>query len=234
MPASSALRSSNWPKLAIIPALLLLLGTIAWHVQQLRARRAAEPQQQPAATPLPAAAAPDLTVLAQWEPYGAANQNTAPTQAAPVVASALNIQLRGTLAPSGGAKGSAIIADESGSEKAYRVGDLISADATLAEVKPHEIVIKHAEQLESVVLPKTPSQGGGEAAALPEATNLPQPAAPARPPKTPAKPTPPAAAAAAAMAPGAPAAPAPATSAMTPAIPAAPAPPPETLPPGDN
>lgn len=227
MPASSRI-ASQLPNLAIIPALLLLAGTVAWHLQQMRQRQVESepPPQSAAATPSPTATAPDLTVIGEWEPYGSANENATPV-AAPVVASALNIQLRGTLAPqTGEGKGSAIIADESGSEKTYRIGDTVAADATLAEVKPHEIVIKRADQLESVALPKAPSEGGGEGAPLPEVTNLPQAAIPTPPPNVPA--TVPAKAPGTESAPAAPAAP---TPAMSPAPQAAV---PEALPPGNN
>lgn len=215
------------PRLALVGAVLLLLGTAAWHLQRHLASAPVESAAPPAAEP--AAAAPaDLSMLSTWQPYGSVASAAAPTESAVVAPSPLNIQLRGVVAAKDGKGGEAIIADASGIERSYSIGDTVADGAILQAINRRDVVIKRGEQLESVSMPEVPSAGGGEAPPLPEATNVPMTEAP------PAEATPPPATDAAPPAPAMPNGDA-AAGNVPPATPPPPGvAPPEALPPGNE
>lgn len=130
--------------------------------------------------------------VANWHLFG---NSTAPidlaqlAQAAP--ATALKLTLRGTLnenAPEGGV---AIIADETGTDRAYRVGETLPGDAKLEGIYAGRVLLSRAGVNESLSLPtaamvNSGSPGGGQAQAaramdpaLAAALNLPGSAQPA-------------------------------------------------------
>jgi general secretion pathway protein C len=179
------------PRLALLAAIVLLLATAAWHVQ----RRMSSPSIETAAPSAePADAAPasppaDVSLLSQWQPYGAAPATeSGPAAPAVVAPTPLNIQLRGVVAAKNGKAGEAIIADETGIERSYSIGEKVADGATLHAVNARDVVIKRGNQLESIALPAVPSAGGGEAPPLPEATNIPMTDVPPEPPPEPMPP----------------------------------------------
>lgn len=94
--------------------------------------------------------------IANWHLFGnavAPIDLAALAQAAP--ATVLKLTLRGTLnenAPSGGV---AIIADEAGTDRAYRVGDALPGDARLEGIYAGRVLLSRAGVNESLSLPRT-------------------------------------------------------------------------------
>lgn len=109
--------------------------------------------------------------VANWHLFGSAAgpiDLAQLAQAAP--ATALKLALRGTLnenAPEGGV---AIIADESGTDRAYRVGDALPGDAKLEGIYAGRVLLSRAGVNESLELPTTesgPAASPGGAAPIP-------------------------------------------------------------------
>jgi general secretion pathway protein C len=87
-----------------------------------------------------ASAAPGVSI-SKWHLFGNGAQQQALQRNAP--ATTLTLSLRGTLADADPHSGLAVIADEQGVERAWRVGEEISAGVTLDEVYADRVVLKH-------------------------------------------------------------------------------------------
>lgn len=94
--------------------------------------------------------------VANWHLFGT---RTAPidlaqlAQAAP--ATALRLTLRGTLNEDAPAGGVAIIADETGTDRAYRVGEMLPGEAKLEGIYAGRVLLSRAGVNESLSLPST-------------------------------------------------------------------------------
>ena len=109
-------------------------------------------------------AGPDVA-LSQWHLFGHAglSSNLAQrTQQAPETA--LQLQLRGTLNLDSSDGGIAIIADASGNEAAYRVGDSLPGDATLTAIYAGRVLLSRGGQDEGLSLLPPDANAGGAAA----------------------------------------------------------------------
>lgn len=111
--------------------------------------------------PLPvaptAAAAPAVSV-SKWHLFGTSAAIAAAAQRAP--ATTLRLILHGTLAESDPSEGMAVIADETGVERAYRVGDSLPGGAALHQIYPDRVVLLHEGAEETLTLPV--EQGNGQ------------------------------------------------------------------------
>jgi general secretion pathway protein C len=116
--------------------------------------------------------------VAAWHLFGNAAgpiDLAALAQAAP--ATALQLTLRGTLNENAPAGGVAIIADPSGTDRAYRVGDSLPGEARLEGIYAGRVLLSRNGVNESLSLPRGPDTAATGAAPLPGA---PAPNAPPR------------------------------------------------------
>lgn len=152
--------------LATVGAVVLLGLTVAWHARGLLKGRA-EPGGQPVApaeVSAPGTPQADLGVLAAWHPFGV--PATPADASLPVVVeqTPLNVKLHGVVAGPTKESGRAIIADESGVERTYSVGEAIVEGAVLAGVETRKVIIRRGDKLESLPLPEV-TTGAPEAVA---------------------------------------------------------------------
>lgn len=87
-----------------------------------------------------ASTAPGVSI-SKWHLFGNSLQQQAMLRNAPTTT--LNLSLRGTLADADPHAGIAVIADAQGVERAWRVGEEISAGVILDEVHSDRVVLKH-------------------------------------------------------------------------------------------
>lgn len=139
--------------------------------------------------PAPLAAGPSgatpAVSIAKWHLFGngeafraEAVRNAPRTQ--------LRLSLHGTLAENDPKTGMAMIADDSGTEKAYRVGDLLPGGATLDEIYPDRVILLHEGASETLALPVeqpnapiNPNAAPGAPASSSVAASVPRGSAPA-------------------------------------------------------
>jgi len=112
----------------------------------------------------PAAVTPPAQSVAKWHLFGN-SQGVLLAQAARTSATTLKLTLRGTLALADASQGIAMIEDEHGAERAYRVGEDV-AGAKLAEVYTDHVILNHEGASETLNLP----QPEAHAPELPPAT----------------------------------------------------------------
>jgi general secretion pathway protein C len=107
-----------------------------------------------APAPMTAGASPagPIVSIAKWHLFGngevfraEAARNSPKTQ--------LRLSLHGTLAEADPKTGMAMIADDTGAERAYRVGDLLPGGATLDEIYPDRVMLLHEGASETLALP---------------------------------------------------------------------------------
>src|SRR5690606_966259 len=79
--------------------------------------------------------------VSKWHLFGAAPQHASNSRNVP--ATTLALRLRGTLADPDPRRGIAVIADDQGNERAWRVGDEIVPGVTLDEVHADRVVLLH-------------------------------------------------------------------------------------------
>lgn len=153
-------------------ALALALAAAGYAVLRLLMLFAMGPAL-PVVAPVTLEAAPDSSAqtaqsVAAWHLFGNASgpiDLAALAQAAP--ATVLKLTLRGTLnenAPEGGV---AIISDESGSDRAYRVGDTLPGDARLEGIYAGRVLLSRAGVNESLSLPRDASNAPPQATITP-------------------------------------------------------------------
>jgi len=178
-------QSAWWPRLAVAAATLAAI----WFGVALFWRLLAGPELPP----LPpravdsgasVASAPAASV-AQWHLFGNASATFDPREAAEVAPeTALRLTLRGTFSESAPGGGIAIIADEQGVDRGYRVGDTLPGDARLEAIYSGRVLLSRNGSNESLSLPRA-SEAGAPAASgtTPRAAAVPSgtPAAPRYP-----------------------------------------------------
>jgi general secretion pathway protein C len=106
-----------------------------------------------AAPPAAAANAPPAQSVAKWHLFGNP-QNVLVAQAMHAPATTLRLTLRGTLALPEPNQGIAMIEDEHGSERAYKVGEDVAGVAKLSEVYADHVVLSHEGASETLNLPQ--------------------------------------------------------------------------------
>ncbi len=117
----------------------------------------AVPQSEDAAmvrATVPAASAAPQASIAKWHLFGNPQNPALARVNANAPATSLKLTLRGTLALNDPKQGLAMIADERGGERSYRVGDDVSENTKLAEVYTDHVVLTHENVAESLQLPK--------------------------------------------------------------------------------
>jgi general secretion pathway protein C len=108
----------------------------------------------------PAPVNPDRQLISQmpsWHLMGIASQGSQPVQTStPVEApeTKLNLVLKGALASNDPEHARAIIADPSGKEEQYAVGQQLPGNAELSEIHPDRIILKRNGRFETLRLPK--------------------------------------------------------------------------------
>ncbi len=97
-----------------------------------------------------AASAPASVAVSKWHLFGAATLPAMANRDAPVTTLAL--RLRGTLADADPRAGIAVIADDIGNERAWRVGEQVTPGVILDEVHADRVVLMHAGAREVLAL----------------------------------------------------------------------------------
>lgn len=135
------------------------------------------------------AAAPAAVPISRWHLFGAASTRAVANRDAPTTTLAL--RLRGTLADADPRAGIAVIADDLGNERAWRVGEQVVPGVTLDEVHADRVVLMHggAQEVLALVREDTGAPAPVAPTAGPRAGALrntaPAPAAPPTPNFTP-------------------------------------------------
>jgi general secretion pathway protein C len=146
-----------WPRLALALAAVAAL----WFGLRLALLALAGPE-----LPLPppqaraefgAAADRPTGTIAQWHLFGTAAPGFDPRQLAAVDApeTALRLTLRGTLSEQETDGGIAVIADEQGVDRGYRVGDTLPGDARLEAIYAGRVLLSRGGVNESLSLPRS-------------------------------------------------------------------------------
>ena len=102
---------------------------------------------------VPAAIAPVQSV-AKWHLFGNPQAVALMQQMRNAPATTLKLTLRGTLAMDDAHDGIAMIEDEHGGERAYKVGDTVGSNAKLAAVYTDHVVLDHEGVAETLNLPR--------------------------------------------------------------------------------
>jgi general secretion pathway protein C len=128
-------------------ACLWLLVRLAWLLV---------PQSDDATVPPPAdtpSAAAPVQSVAKWHLFGNP-QSVVLAQAARAPATSLRLTLRGTLALPEADQGIAMIEDEHGGERAFKVGEDVADSVKLTQVYTDHVVLNHAGATEMLSLPQ--------------------------------------------------------------------------------
>jgi len=115
------------------------------------------PQGDESAVPVaakPVAAAAPAQSLAKWHLFGNPQTVNLAQLARNAPATTLKLTLRGTLALTDPKQGIAVIADEHGGDRAYKVGDDVAAATRLTEVYTDHVVLTHEGVAETLSLPR--------------------------------------------------------------------------------
>ncbi len=154
---------STWrtrlPSLLAWLALLLAALWCVWMAVQLVWAVFTPLAPAPSASPASSAAAPDRTVdigsIARWHLFGNGNANALQRDIMQASqATKLKLSLHGTVADSDGNGGYALIADASGIEHSYRIGDRIQEGVTLKAVRADHVILDHNGNNERLDLPR--------------------------------------------------------------------------------
>jgi general secretion pathway protein C len=137
-------------------ACLWLLVRLAWLLVPQSDEAAI---QAPADTP--SAVAPAQSV-AKWHLFGNA-QSVMLAQAARAPATSLKLTLRGTLALPEADQGMAMIEDEHGGERAFKVGEDVADGVKLTQVYTDHVVLNHAGATEMLSLPQPEAHSAPDA-----------------------------------------------------------------------
>ena len=163
-------RGSEWSaKLACVVLAVLIVGVLArlfWTLVPSEDAASSAPPRSAIA-----AAAPLGVALSKWHLFGAASTRAAANRDAP--ATTLALRLRGTLADANPRSGIAVIADDVGNERAWRVGEQVVPGVTLDEVHADRVVLLHGGAQEVLGLVR-------------DDTNVPPPVSPTAGPRSPA------------------------------------------------
>lgn len=128
-------------------ACLWLLVKLAWLLV---------PQGDNPVASTPAASAPaaaPIQSVSKWHLFGNPQTIAVLQQMRNAPATALKLTLRGTLAMDDPRDGIAMIQDEHGGERAYRVGETVADNAKLAQVYTDHVVLDHEGAAETLNLP---------------------------------------------------------------------------------
>jgi general secretion pathway protein C len=144
-----------WLNLLLVLSLSYVLAGISWRLWPQTESGAAL-----FATSLPATSAAKegtgLDALAALHLFGTALAPEAKPAESVIDApeTALSLTLRGIVAVSAGSGGRALIAEGSGDERLYMVGDFLSGGAMLHEVLIDRVILKRAGRFETLTLPR--------------------------------------------------------------------------------
>jgi general secretion pathway protein C len=153
---------------------LLNLLLVIWIAAQLAALTWAmlpQPHPQEPLSVMPSGTAgPDNPYIALIEKLPGLHLMGVPSAATPAVATTapvdapdtqLRLTLRGALASDDRAGARAIIADSTGKEEQYAIGDTVPGNAELSEVYPDRVILKRSGRYETLRLPNDDSGPGG-------------------------------------------------------------------------
>jgi len=175
-------RALWWPRLFSAVAAALLLWLAARLIWLLLAGPALPPVQLPPDPSLSASQPAAPVRISQWHLFGHASAPLDLSKLADQApATSLQLFLRGTLNESAPNGGIAIIADGSGADRPYRVGDDLPGGARLEAIYAGRVLLSRAGQTESLSLPRAAlgSAAGGAAPNAPITPSAPPGAAPA-------------------------------------------------------
>ena len=133
----------RWSERSAIVTCMLLAVLAIWILARLFWTLVPAEDATSAAPPRSAAvgAAPVAVAISKWHLFGAASTRAASNRDAP--ATTLALRLRGTLADANPRAGIAVIADDVGNERAWRVGEQVVPGVVLDEVHADRVVLLH-------------------------------------------------------------------------------------------
>lgn len=142
-------------RLAALAVAAITLAICLWLFVQLvwLALPRSDIASDPAIVAPPAAATATTQSVAKWHLFGNPQSVNLAQLARNSPATTLKLALRGTLALADPKQGIAMIADEQGNERSFKVGDEV-AGATLAEVYTEHVVLSHEGASETLQLPR--------------------------------------------------------------------------------
>ncbi len=158
-----------WPRIALLlaaAAVLWLAVRLFWLLVAGPTLPPLPPTDRPRSVAI--AAAPTGSI-AQWHLFGTAQAGFDPRQlASDAPETALRLTLRGTLSEDQPGGGIAIIADDQGVDRAFRVGDALPGDARLDAIYAGRVLLTRNGATEALSLPRAAegaAANGGRAAA---------------------------------------------------------------------
>ena len=161
MSAASAivttLRRSTWPAgLALALAIMLAAFALVKIIWLLLAGPAL-PQVSSESVSLPTQAAAPRGSVSQWHLFGNGQAPMIDAKLTAAKETTLKLTLRGTLNESAPDGGLAIIADETGADASYRVGDTLPGGGLLKEIHQGRVLFLREGVAESLSLPRDPA-----------------------------------------------------------------------------
>jgi len=153
LPLPRSLHRSPWPARLLIAAALALCAWQAVRLLWLLLGNLDLPTTAPVAVPSPPAVQTQGDV-AKWHLFGDSQADTrvAAQTLAALQETSLKLVLRGTLNEANPDGGIAIIADEQGVDRAYRVGDVLPGDARLEQILTGQVVLSRGGVSETLSL----------------------------------------------------------------------------------
>jgi len=103
--------------------------------------------------------------IPQWHLFGEVMREVSTPKPVDLPETNLKLTLRGLIASTNPAEARAIVADPSGKENSYRIGDKLPGNAELTEIHADRIVIKRGGRYETLKLPKESLDMGTSTAA---------------------------------------------------------------------
>jgi general secretion pathway protein C len=145
----------RWTTVLLVAALAVSLAQLTWLLLPVPPMPPAPSAISAAQLTTGGAAAPRLEAVATLHLFG-----TAATTAQPVAAqvdapeTSLNLTLRGLFATTRKEAAFAIIAEGSGNERHFRIGDKITGGTVVHDILPDRVVLERAGRFETLRLPK--------------------------------------------------------------------------------
>jgi general secretion pathway protein C len=159
-----------WVSVLLVVAIAWQLANIVWLlVPAGNEVAAAAPSAPGSRASVSSSGAADIQAIVNAHLFGNYSAEEIPVEMDPVDApdTRLSLELRGTIAADTPEQALAIIAEKSGGEHVYAIGDAVAGGASLHSVYPDRVLLRRAGQLETLRLPRA-EQTSGSGRATPQ------------------------------------------------------------------
>lgn len=172
-----AVRAAN---VVLILAMAYTVAQLVWRIPPPVVVERIPPLPAKSAAPQAGTVAAAHKDLSQWHLFGLLDLSApTPVETAPLVETALPLELRGILASTDAAGARAIIAEQARDENFFAIGASLPGGATLKEIHNDHVVLLRGGRLETLRLPKERIDTGAAPVAAPAPTRGSRPSIPA-------------------------------------------------------